>query len=63
MPIVNRQVKFLTTQYIGTSKSVYTIQRGYPKLSTNLTGAGTMLIWFLTKSLWQQADVNFKTYF
>ena len=24
MPIVNKQVKFLTTQYIGTCKSAYT---------------------------------------
>lgn len=34
MPIVNKQVKFLTTQYIGASKSVYT-KGGCPKLSTN----------------------------
>ena len=27
MPIVNKQVKFLTTQYIGTCKSAYT--KGY----------------------------------
>ena len=34
MPIVNKQVKFLTTQYIGTHKSAYT--KGYA------------LIWVLT---------------
>ena len=34
MPIVNKQVKFLTSQYIGTCKSAYT--KGLrPKLSTN----------------------------
>ena len=29
----------------------------------SLTGAGSMLIWCLTKSLWLQANVNFKTIF
>lgn len=29
----------------------------------SLMGAGTMLIWSLTKSLWQQANINFKTFF
>jgi len=28
---------------------------------TSLTGAGIMLTWFLTKSLWLQANVKFKT--
>ena len=27
----------------------------------SLTGAGIMLTWFLTKSLWLRANVNFKT--
>ena len=27
----------------------------------SLTGAGIMLIWFLTKSLWLPANVKFKT--
>ena len=30
-------------------------------LKISLTDAGIMLTWFLTKSLWLQANVNFKT--
>lgn len=29
----------------------------------SLTGAGTMLIWFLARSLWLRAKVKFKTDF
>ena len=41
MPIVNKQVKFLTTQHIGTCKSAYTKGLCH-KLSTNIRLASIM---------------------
>ncbi|WHX14133.1 hypothetical protein QMY64_03495 [Phocaeicola dorei] len=50
---------------IGTVKlhgsSIWNFIGFFSKIS--LTGAGIMLIWFLTKSLWLQANVKFKTNF